>query len=54
MTSSQSVMLTQAQLYADAGKRIVFLSIKASLGFNHGFKKFQIYELDKTFFSLSF
>jgi len=43
MTSSQSVMLTQAQLYADAGKRIFPLKVKEKQpafipGFNHGFK----------------
>ena len=43
MTRSQSVMLTQAQLYADAGKRIFPLKVKEKQpafipGFNHGFK----------------
>ncbi len=42
MTSSQSVMLTQAQLYADAGKRIFPLKVKEPKpafipGFTHGF-----------------
>ena len=43
MTSSQSVMLIQAQVYADAGKRIFPVKVKDKQpafisGFNHGFK----------------
>ena len=43
MTSSQSVMLIQAQVYADAGKRIFPVRVKDKQpafisGFNHGFK----------------
>jgi hypothetical protein len=43
MTSSQSVMLTQAQVYADAGKRVFPVKMKDKQpafisGFRHGFK----------------